>query len=955
MLSPFDDVTGSLHQDTARFSISIKLIALLCLLFSFSAVAEKLFHFDIEQQSADKALISFATRTDKTLIFSYELVKNYQANALNGYFTIEHGLSRLLRNTGLSASFNNDNEITIQRQALTQSIPAPSQQSIPQENSKSPSSQVEKIAVVGSREIARSIQELSVPVDILSHDALFHSGQLENGRMLQTVAPSFNFPSSSISDGTDVLKPATLRGLGPDQTLILVNGKRRHHASLLHINTSVGRGTSGADLNAIPFSAIKRIEILRDGAAAQYGSDAIAGVINIVLKDSDTQGLLNSTYGLYSMGDGQSIDASVNKGFSLNDNGFFNATFSVQDHQATNRSGVDASCQFSGCVQLSDGLFLSDNPDELNANRDTFEIGDPAFQYFALAYNSRYRIGLGELYSFAIHSRRENDSAAFFRSNNNQAANPILSDGNALIPNGYLPYIHSDIIDSSFNIGYKTPLDDNITFDISYTYGNNTIEYTTKNSVNASYAQMLAQQQVSAAQIRQDIPRTADAYDLSLSLQTLNIDIQQSYDALNLSMGLELRQDSYQVLPGEQYSYVNYIEITNEQSVTSNSLGGIQGFPGIAPDSAVDEQRNVASLYVELNGELMESVNYAAAVRYDNYQGFGDTSNIKLAANWRASDNLRLRSSISTGFRAPSMQQLYFNNVSSQFIVDDNNQLNAEQVGTFRNDSLLARSVGIPQLQEEQSSNFSLGGVFDFSDHWNMTVDYYAIKIDDRIVISNKLSPEFSASLALAISNENVDKAQVFLNGANTKTTGIDIISSWKNQAFNGDLALVLAANFTKTQVTSLYSPNDSELHSLDIKQVFAEQDISIIEQWQPRSRISFSSHYQQNDWSLNLAINRYGEYTITDGEKQGYGAKILTDIRFEHQLTKQVVWYAGVNNLFNVMPDINTIGNANGGIIVDLQGNTIVSSPGVFKYSRRSAPFGFNGSYGYLGINYHF
>ncbi|MEW6990777.1 TonB-dependent receptor plug domain-containing protein [Colwelliaceae bacterium 6441] len=951
------------HQTITTKKSILCLLALITIFFCQSVVANKLFLFDIKSQTADQALINFAQQTNQTILFSYEVTKQFETNAIKGYYSFEQALIKLLRNTGLTADIDNEKiSITIDSQVAKNSLLLKeTNNNIANSNTKvsdkdTQLSGIEKIAIVGSREISRSLQELPVPVDILSKNHLQNTGQFEFGRMLQSVAPSFNFASSSISDGTDVLKPATLRGLGPDQTLILVNGKRRHYASLLHINTSVGRGTAGADLNTIPLSAIKRVEILRDGAAAQYGSDAIAGVINIVLDDSNNKGSFNTSFGQYQQGDGNTFDININKGFSFNGQGFFNATLSLTDHKSTNRAGIDGSCQYRLCEKLPNGDFLSKDPREAQANRKTFKIGDPAYQQYSFAYNAQYPFLDGELYSFTIFSQRESDSAAFFRHSTNQLANPYLQDNHALRPDGYLPIIHSNISDTSVNIGFKTELANEIAFDASFTHGENNIAYQTRNSINASYANLLRYQQgMSAQEIRDTIPSSADAYDIHLSLQTLNIDLQKMFDHFSLSFGVELRKDSYQLSSGDEYSYFDYDSQDNSALYNEDALGGIQGFPGIAPQSSVKESRNIASFYAEFTSELFDHLTIDSAIRYDHYDDFGNTSNIKLAANWLVNDSLRLRSSVSTGFRAPSMQQLYFNNISTQFIVHNNNEFKAEQVGTFRNDSPLARLIGIPELQEEKSSNFSLGAIININDSLNITLDYYAINIDDRIVISNKLSPEYSNELAEILLNEQVDKAQVFLNGVNTQTRGLDLIATYKTRFYDGILDLTLAGNITNTKVVDLYTPNNNVLNALTVEQVFSTQDISIIEEWQPKNKLSLYSLYKVNNWLFSLALNRYGEYTITDGDKQTYGAEILTDVRIEQKITTDFSWHLGVNNLFNVTPDINKIANSHAGTIVDEQGNEIVSSSGVFKYSRRSAPFGFNGSYVYLGVNYHF
>lgn len=822
--------------------------------------------------------------------------------------------------------------------------------------------QVEKIAVVGSRVSGRSAEELPVPVDILDAEALQNTGQTEVGRMLQAVAPSFNFSSSSISDGTDALRPATLRGLGPDQTLVLINGKRRHQASLIHINTSVGRGTAGTDMNAIPAAAIKRIEVLRDGAAAQYGSDAIAGVINLVLKDSAEQGSVGLSYGEYSEGDGETFNLDLNKGLALGDDGYLNLTFNYRDRGYTNRAGLHGSCQFPGCTALADGTLLAGDPRELTAPRDTFRIGDADSRQIAVTLNTGYELGEGELYAFLTYSTRDNESAAFFRHNANTGGNTPLQDGDATIQMGFLPKINSQIDDVSYNLGYKVDFSNQASLDLSYTWGENRIDYETSDSINASYANTLRYEQgMSAEEIRASIPRAADAYGLELTLQTLNLDYTKEFDDFSLALGAELREDGYKILPGEEYAYRDY-DTVNGVSIYSgmsggvgseDASGGIQGFPGIAPASSVDETRNVMSFYLDAETDLSDNLRVTGALRYDDYDGFGHTTNYKLAANWFVTDNLSLRGAVSSGFRAPSMQQLYFNNIGTQFVVNDQGVLVAQEVGTFRNDSNLAQAIGIPELTEEKSQNWSVGAIVKLFDEISVTLDYYAIDIDDRIVISNRLGKGLSSTLDAALDASGAGAGQFFLNGADTETRGLDIVSTWNTELAGGDLDLTFAANFTDTDVVRLFTPQGSGLETVSVDQVFSEQDISIIEEWQPDSRLSLSGLYRQDSWDMTLAFNRYGEYTVTDGGMQTYGAEVLTDVRFRYHFSEDVSISLGANNLFDVTPDENQIGNSRGGTIVDAQGNVVVSSPGIFKYSRRSAPFGFNGAYYYVGVEY--
>ena len=942
---------------------------------SVSTSAASLIRFDIDQQRADKAIIAFAQQTNQTIIFSFGLVKQHQANRLKGYFSIKAGLEQLLYGTDLNAVVNDsgqlsitykqqdeskimNNKLGIKAALLPALLSATSQTALAQEQVEE--QEVEKISIIGSRVSGRSADSLPVPVDILSAEALANTGQTEVGRMLQAIAPSFNFSSSAISDGTDALRPATLRGLGPDQTLVLINGKRRHQASLIHINTSVGRGTAGTDMNAIPAASIKRIEVLRDGAAAQYGSDAIAGVINIVLNDSAEDGRVAVSYGEFSEGDGETTNIDISKGFALGDNGYLNTTLNIRDRGFTNRAGLHGSCQFPGCTKLDDGNYLLGDPREATATRETFRIGDAESEQLGVAVNAGYDLAEGELYGFITYSSRGNESAAFFRHNGNEGGNAPLQDGDATIPAGFLPKINTEIKDFSYSFGYKTYFENDAMLDLSYTYGENNIDYETSDTINSSYANSLryGDSGLNSDEIRSSIPRSAFAYGLELTLQTLNLDYTQEFDLFSLAMGAEIRTDEYRVTPGAEYSYRDYDTILGNSLYPDDRSAGTQGFGGIGPVSEVDESRDVISFYLDTETEVTDNLIVSAALRYDDYDGFGDSSNFKLAANWSITDDIAIRGAMSTGFRAPSMQQLYFNNISTQFVTNpddpDGDQI-AVQVGTFRNDSKLAQAIGIPELKEEESTNFSIGTVIQLMDDVNLTVDFYTIDIDDRIVLSNKLGSGLSPELDAALIASGAGAGQFFLNGADTETSGVDIIATWNTELLSGDVDFTFAANFTKTEVVKLFTPEGSGLGDIPPEEIFSEQDISIIEEWQPESRISMSALYKKDDWTVNLSLNRYGEYTILDGDRQTYSAEVLTDLRINYQFNDNLSFNLGGNNLFNVMPDKNEIGNSRTGTIVDSSGNIIVDSPGVFTYSRRSAPFGFNGAYYYAGAEYRF
>jgi iron complex outermembrane receptor protein len=820
---------------------------------------------------------------------------------------------------------------------------------------------LEEIVVTGTRAPGRSAEDLPVPVDVLTAQDLENTGQTELGRMIQAIAPSFNFSSSAISDGTDALRPATLRGLGPDQTLVLVNGKRRHQAALIHVNTSVGRGTAGVDMNAIPGASIKRIEVLRDGAAAQYGSDAIAGVINIVLRDADEGGRAYFSYGEYDENDGDTYNVDLNAGLPLGDGGFVNMTFNYRDRDWTNRAGVQGDCVYGGCEDTDDnGIDEIGDPRELSFDRNSFRIGDAESEQYAFIANAAYNLGRGELYGFVTYSNRENESAAFYR-NPASGSSSYLDDGDNVIPNGFLPKINSQIDDYSVDLGYQVDFNSGLGMDVSYTIGENQIDYDTKESINYSYVNYLNfGEGLSDEEIRSTIPRSSNAYKLELTLQTFNLGFHQEIGDLALAYGGEFRRDEYKIDPGNPYAYQDFDTVDGVSLYEQDGPGAIQGFNGISPVSSVDEDRDVWSVYVDAEYEFTDALLVSAAVRYDDYDDFGDTTNYKLAANWEIVDWLRLRGSISTGFRAPSMQQQYFNNISTQFVSNpddpDGPQI-SQQIGTFRNDGELADAIGIPSLKEETSNNYSAGIVLNPLDQLSVTFDYYYIEIDDRIALSNRLSAadDPSGSLGAALDSVGASRAQFFLNGADTETKGFDLIATYSGiELFGGNLNVTLAGNHTETDVTDVYTAGG--LSEVDPSVVFSQQDISIIEDWQPEDRVNLTGVYTLNNFLLNLSVNRFGEYTVLDGAEQTFDAVYVTDVKLSYTLDNGIGFTIGGNNVFDEYPDKNEIGNSRGGELeASPGGDIIVDSPGVFKYSRRSAPFGFNGAFWYAGLSYDF
>ena len=845
--------------------------------------------------------------------------------------------------------------------------------------------QLQELVVVGvgTRVEGRSVTDSPVPVDVVTEQEILDTGHSEVGRIIQALIPSFNFSSSTISDGTDSVRPATLRGLGPDQVLVLVNGKRRHGSALIHVNTSVGRGTSGTDLNAIPVSAIKRIEVLRDGASAQYGSDAIAGVINIVLKDS-YDGALHTSIGQTYEGDGTRYTARLNKGFQIGEDGVLHAALEFSHRGRTNRAGLSGNIHYADSIYCKLGecadsqldpmqraslqemfaddvnvLLMDPNDQESSFDRREFRTGDADLDQFGSAFNYSNPIdGLGaEVYVFGDYSRAKNESGGFYRPSRQDFYNPPRNITGSIYPGGFLPLFENTVTDYSVGGGIVHEFESSLKADLAIVHGGNSFDFRIKDSHNASWVNC-ALEAVDGDVIGEkcsefgdtfsvsDTPTSADAGGLRLNLTTVNLDFTLPLrDTVHLAWGVEYRLDRYQIEAGEEYSYEDY------DGVGVGAAGGIQVFPGFRPSNEVDETRNAFSLYVDTELYVSETFLISPAVRYEHYSDFGSTFNGKVATKLDLSSEFALRGSVSTGFRAPSMQQLYFNNISTQFRDVGGEQIDFE-VGTFRNDSAIARAIGIPELDAETSVTGSVGFVYQPLPAFTLTTDFYHIDVSDRIIFSNQIAadtPGIPASVRESIEQAGGDKGQFFMNAADTRTQGVDVVATWDVPFVStGDLGLKLLATVSETEITSINLPADLP------DALFGEQDRSIVEEWQPSYRLTLSGSYRLNSLSAALAVHGYGPYTVLDGERQTYDARYLTDLRLGYRLGFGTL-SIGANNLFNVTPEKNEIGQSRGGTIIDPDGNVIVDSPGVFQYSRRSAPFGFNGGFYYVAFDVDF
>ncbi len=846
--------------------------------------------------------------------------------------TTSHKRGALLGATAMSILF-----LTFQANA---------QDSNDQDPAEEAASTGDAIVVVGSRGRPRTVTNSPVAIDSVGADAIATTGAIETGRILQELVPSFNFSSSSVSDGTDSLLPATLRGLGPDQTLVLVNGHRRHKSALVHVNTSVGRGTAGTDINAIPASALRQVDVLRDGASALYGSDAIAGVINFELRNSPYEGNVVATIGQNYESDGLTYQASVNKGFALGPEGFINLTYEYTNHEATNRAGLSAQCQYL-CSTVGGQVRADPSTEarEIAFDRQNFRIGDSESEGHSIFVNMGTPLSeTVEAYAFGGWSSRRNESAGFYR-RANQGGNTLL----ALYPDGFLPLIRPKIEDFSAAGGLEFEATDDLSIDAGLTYGTNSYTFQIANTNNAS--------------LGPSSPTVFDAGTLELSEFGANVDAVYSWSDFSAAFGVGYRTENYQLKAGEESSYADGGFINTDTFNTPPLFGptpggaGAQVFRGFSPDNAVDESRDSYSAYLELTADLGDSINLQAAGRYENYDGFGSSVTGKIAGLFTFTDAVKARGSFTTGFRAPSMQQLYFNSTSTQFVTVGGMTV-AQERGTFRNDSALARGLGIPELQEETSISYGGGLILEPLGGLVITADYYHIDIDDRIMISgaiNPVTPEIQAAFDAA----GATQGQFFINGVDTKTDGVDIVAAYTVPGGVGDgsLRFTSSFNFNDTSVTELPAPG--LLAGLDL---VTAQDVSIIEEWQPRTRFNFGANWNNSNWGFNVQFSQYGEYTVCEGgctgadtDTQTFSSKWLTDAQVDYTFDMGLKIAVGANNLFDVYPDRNNIGQARGGSLFDSAGNLIVESPGVFQYSRRSAPFGFNGGHYYLRASLRF
>ena len=778
---------------------------------------------------------------------------------------------------------------------------------------------VATVSVVGSRFKPRTQMTSAVPVDNLSVRELKSTGHLSVESMMTYKLPSYNSQQQTISDATAHFDPADLRGLGPSRTLVLVNGKRKNASALVYINDTPGKGEVGVDMKSIPVAAIERVEVLRDGASAQYGSDAIAGVINIILKDDVDYTTVNFRSGITTEGDGlnQGFDAST--GIRVGSNGYLNLSASFHDQEETNRAGEPGSdLLFIDLSGLTDDTgFITDNPDL------GMRIGIPNMTTNDVSFNFGYNLdNRNKFYSFGSLTTRKSLSYALYRTPYwIPDENNIFHDEGETYE-GFQPTFESDVIDNNFTAGV-TGDKSGWNYDLSASFGSNAVDYKVDNSQNLDMGA--------------ESPTTFNPGGYEFSHSVTNFDLSKSLGMITLGLGSEFRFENFVALAGEEASYFG---------------GGAQSFPGIQPQNAVDVNRQNFGFYMDLGADVTEDLYAGVAARSEEYSDFGSSFTWKAAARFKTMDDrLSLRASMSTGFRAPSLHQIYMSNI--QTLISGGTVSNQ---GTFNNHSPVIRSLGVDKLKEENATNTTFGVALKPMDGLDLSLDVYDVTVDDRIVYSSAITSDDTTSAVGAILNDyNVTSIKFFTNAVSSTTSGIDFVASYSGLELGpGSLDLSIGYNTNTTKLDDkITTPDPISSSGADI---FDRKEQSRLVSARPKNKMILSLNYSIGALNVGLNNTQFGEVTwrhVDNGVNgapvgpggstlpendedydQTFSAKLVTDLNLNYQLNNNLSLNLAVNNLLNTYPDV-----------IDTKGDMITDLGGRFKYPWEVNQFGFMGT----------
>ena len=801
--------------------------------------------------------------------------------------------------------------LSVPAQAQTAAAPAPA---------ASAADATQQVVVTGSRARNRTVFDSPVPVDLFSGAQLAQSLDAGDvGQALQALDPAINMPRVSASGTSDTVRTIQLRGLAPDETLVLVNGKRRHVGAVMDTE-GLFPGTVSVDVNALPASAIDAIEVLRDGAGAQYGSDAVAGVVNFRLKSSPTSGSASVTVGANHtkfapdgrhITDGQAITVSADKGVALGDGGFLHFGGDVAHRKGTNRSGPTSAADASE----------SDGPDDQALDGQVlFESGDPDQHGADLFYNAGLSLGSGlRAYSFATYSDRRSEGGAFFRYPDDSTN--VLS----IYPKGYRPVTTNDDTDVSWVGGLAASTAD-WTIDGSARVGQNDFDYGVKNSLNASLgAASPTQFHLASFRFRQ---------------VALNVDASREFEssalaeAASLAVGGELMHETYRSRPGDAASYA--------AGPDTSAPPGAQAGPGLSPQDAVSLQRTVKSAYADLDLPVTRRLLLDVAARYSDYGSSGDAATGKLAARFKIDETLLLRGSLSNSFRAPALAQTGFRFTTLNFNEDGSG---------LQNDALLpasdplARAFGATTLKPELSTNLSLGAAWKATATTSVSVDAYRIRIRNRITRSSDLQSDAVSSYLDGVGRTDIESVAFLTNALDTTTQGVDLVANQGLAVGGGTLNLSAALNFNDTKIDRMRN-SSAALEAIDPTLTLLDAaSLLRIKRGSPKNKLVIGADWTGGAWGAVARVTRYGAVydqsydenaPLVDGTgAQRYGANWSTDLELSYHVTPKVTLAVGGDNVFDRYPARTYAGSTLGGALP-------------YDYI---APIGINGAFWYARL----
>jgi iron complex outermembrane recepter protein len=806
------------------------------------------------------------------------------------------------------------------------------------------------VTSVGSRfSTTRTDVERPVPIDILTAKDLQATGQIDLGQSIHYTAPAFSAVKFGINDLAPLVDFASLRGLGSDQTLVLINGKRRHKVSFFSANEGLGRGLVGTDINAIPTSAVKQVEVLRDGAAAQYGSDAIAGVLNMQLNNnikggsfqiyggsgsSDPKGADGNSLYDGNVQDGQTYKASLNFGLPLGDKGFINTTLAYQHSNAYDRSGKFTSKYYNGTATASDSLVKLKN-----INLDRAEIGSADVGNLGLFINAGYDVSkTWKFYAFGGYSKKDVVAGFFTRAPSNRARAV-----EAIFPDGYNPSVPSILKDFSLVAGFKGSLGNDWNMDISVGQGSNRVDLYIENTVNPSLGAASPTKFYTGAN--------------AVGQTTSNIDITKqfkkgSYPNFSVAVGSELRRESFEQVAGEKASYEEGpVKLQDKVAVDVGSSGR----EGYRPEVAGSWNRNNFGTYLEVESELSKQFLIGAAGRFENYSDFGSNFSYKGTARYELGSKIAVRGSVSRGFRAPSMPQVYFGTQTVQFAANGSS-IKAYLVPA-RNVAL-GKALGVEALKPEVSLGYTYGITTKLLPELSITADFYNIAVTDRIVASGNIATKGKPAFEAIGYSGASDVAIIFSNVIDTRTKGVDVVAAYTvNLGNKQKLTLNAALNTSKTEITKNKNP--------EFVNANAEAYLTRAE---PNSKLILMANYQIGKLDFMIRTTRFGEiydplalydvdkngdgkilnyrdasgaaFTEVDAAHQGeFSAKFVTDASIGYNITEKLGITLGVNNFMDVYPDLLKKPQTAGEVI----------------FSRRTNQWGTQGRFGFAKVHFNF